>query len=140
MSTEENKARVQRFYEEVFNRKNTAALDEFIDPHAVDHSAPAGAPGGIEGARQFAGMFLAAFPDVRFTVEDLIAEGDQVVARLTQSGTHHGMFLGLPPTGKRVKVTGIEIFRLAGGKIVEEWWQEDLLGLLRQLGAIPAPA
>jgi len=99
MSTEENKARVHRFYEEVFNRKNTAALDEFIDPHAVDHSAPAAAPGGIEGARQFAGMFLAAFPDVRFMIEDLIAEGDQVVARLTQSGTHQGIFLGIPQLG-----------------------------------------
>ena len=99
MSTEENKTRVHRFYEEVFNRKNTAALDEFIDSQAVDHAAPAGAPGGIEGARQFAAMFLAAFPDVRFTVEDLIAEGDRAVARLTQSGTHHGIFLGLPQPG-----------------------------------------
>lgn len=97
MSTEENKARVHRFYEEVFNRKNMAALDEFIDPQAIDHSAPAGAPGGIEGARQFADMFLTAFPDGRFIVENLIAEGDQVVARLTQSGTHQGIFLGIPP-------------------------------------------
>lgn len=137
MSTDENKAIVHRFYEEVFNRKNTAALDEFIDAHAVDHAAPAGAPGGIEGARQFADMFLAAFPDVRFTVEDLIAEGDQVVARLTQSGTHHGIFLGLPPTGKRVQVTGIEIFRFAGGKIVEHWNSYDDLGLFQHLGVLP---
>ncbi len=137
MSTEENKARVHRFFEEVFNRKNMAALDEFVDPQAVDHPAPAGAPGGIEGARQFAGMFLAAFPDVRFMVEDLIAEGDQVVARLTQSGTHQGIFLGIPPTGKRVKVTGIEIFRLAGGKIVEHWNSYDDLGLFQQLGVLP---
>ena len=137
MSTAENKARVHRFYEEVFNRKNTAALDEFIDPQAVDHAAPAGAPGGIEGARQFVGMFLTAFPDVRFMVEDLIAEGDQVVARLTQSGTHHGIFLGIPPTGKRVQVTGIEIFRLAGGKIVEHWNSYDDLGLFQQLGVLP---
>ena len=137
MSTEENKARVQRFYEEVFNRKNTAALDEFIDPQAVDHSAPPGAPGGIAGARQVAGMFLVAFPDVRFTVEDLIAEGDLVVARLTQSGTHQGIFLGIPPTGKRVTVTGIEIFRLAAGKIIEHWNSYDDLGLFQQLGALP---
>ena len=99
MSTEENKAIVHCFYEEVFNRKHTAALNEFIDPQAVDHAAPAGAPGGIEGARQFAGMFLAAFPDVRCTVEDLTAEGGQVVARLTQRGTHHGIFLGHPQPG-----------------------------------------
>jgi steroid delta-isomerase-like uncharacterized protein len=137
MFTEENKARVHRFYEEVFNRKNTAALDKFIDPQAVDHSAPAGAPGGIEGARQFAGMFLTAFPDVRFTVKDLIAEGDQVVAPLTQSGTHLGIFLGIPPTGKRVQLTGIEIFRLAGGKIVEHWNSYDDLGLFQQLGVLP---
>ena len=137
MSTEENKSIVHRFYEEVFNRKNTAALDEFIDPQAVDHSAPVGAPGGIAGAKQFAGMFLAAFPDVRFTVEDLIAEGDQVVARLTQSGTHRGVFLGLPPTGKRVQVTGMEIFRLADGKIVEHWNNYDDLRLFQQLGVLP---
>ena len=137
MSTEENKARVHRFYEEVFNRKNTAALDEFIDPQSVDHSAPVGAQGGIAGAKQVACMFLAAFPDVRFTVEDLIAEGDRVVARLTQCGTHYGMFLGLPPTGKRVQITGIEIFRFAGGKIVEHWNNYDDLGLFQQLGALP---
>jgi steroid delta-isomerase-like uncharacterized protein len=120
-----------------FNRKNTAALDEFIDPHAVDHSAPAGAPGGIGGARQFAGMFLTAFPDVSFTVEDLIAEGDKVVACLTTSGTHQGVFLGIPPTGKHVMVTGIEIFRIAGGKIVEHWNNYDDLGLFQQLGVFP---
>lgn len=137
MSTEENRARVHRFYEEVFNRKNMTALDELIDPQVVDHSAPAGAPGGIEGARQFASMLLSAFPDAHFVVEDLIAEGDQVVARLTQSGTHLGIFLGIPPTGKRVTVTGIEIFRLAGGKFVEHWNNYDDLGLFQQLGVLP---
>ena len=138
MSTEENKSIVQRFYEGVFNRKNTAALDEFIEPQAVDHSAPPGAPGGIAGARQFVEMFLSAFPDVRFTVEDLIAEGDRVVASLTQSGTHQGIFLGLSPTGKRVQITGMEIFLLTGGKIVEHWNYYDDLGLFQQLGVLPA--
>ncbi|WIG61123.1 MAG: hypothetical protein OJF49_003871 [Ktedonobacterales bacterium] len=137
MSTEENKASIQRFCDEVFNRKNTAALDEFIAPDAVDHSAPPGAPGGIEGARQFADMLLTAFPDMRYTVEDLIAEGDKVVARLTTRGTHQGVFLGIPPTGKQVMTTGIEIYRMASGKIVEHWNNYDDLGLFQQLGAFP---
>lgn len=78
-----------------------------------------------------------ALSDVHFVVEDLIAEGDPVVARLTQSGTHHGIFLGIPPTGKRVRISGVEIFRNADGKIVEHWNNYDDLGLSQQLGALP---
>lgn len=136
MSTEENKALMSRIYE-VFNKKKLTALDELIDPHAVDHSAPPGMPGGIEGARQFAGMLLTAFPDLHFTVEDMIAEGNKVVARLTMRGTQQGEFLGISPTGKHVTVTGIEIVYIVGGKIVEHWNNYDDLGLMQQLGAIP---
>ena len=84
-------------------------------------------------------MYLTAFPDLHFTVEDLIAEGDKVVARLTVRGTQQGAFMGIPPTGKHVTVTGIDINRLAGGKSVEHWLNMDTLGLLQQLGVIPAP-
>src|SRR5215471_20278265 len=87
MSTEDNKAVVRRFYEEVMNQKKRAVLDEVFDLNVVDHFAPPGTPGGLEGARQTLGMFLSAFPDLHFTVEDLIAEGDKVVARATMSGT-----------------------------------------------------
>jgi len=139
MSTEENKAVVRRFYEEVVNQKKRAALDEVFDPNLVDHFAPPGTPGGLEGARQTFDMFLTAFPDRHFTVEDLIAEGDRVAARVTMSGTQHGAFMGVPPTGKHVTITGLDINRFVGGKSVEHWVEMDTLGLMQQLGVIPAP-
>ena len=139
MSTEDNKAIVRRFYEEVVNQKKRAALDEVFDPNLVDHFAPPGKPGGLEGAKQTLGMFLTAFPDLHFTVEDLIAEGDEVVARVTMSGTQHGAFMGIPPTGKHVTLSGTEIFRIADGRIVEQWAQFDVISALRQFGVVPPP-
>jgi predicted ester cyclase len=138
MSTEDNKTLVRRFYEEVFNQKNTAAIDEFIDPHGVDHAAPPGTPDGIEGQKQLIGMYLTAFPDLHFTVEDLIAEGDKVVDRLTARGTHQGEFMGISPTGKHTTVTAIDITRVADGKFVEHWLEMDTLGMLQQLGVVPS--
>ncbi len=139
MSTEDNKAAVRRFYEEVINKKNLAAIDEFIDPHGIDHALPPGMPGGIEGSKQFIGMYLTAFPDLHFTVEDMIAEGDRVVSRLTTRGTHKGALMGIPPTGKQVTITGIDINRIVGGKSVEHWLEMDTMGMMQQLGVIPAP-
>jgi steroid delta-isomerase-like uncharacterized protein len=138
MSTEDNKALVRRFYEEVFNRKNIAAIDEFIAPNVVDHAAPPGTPGGIEGQKQLIGQYLTAFPDLHFTVEDMIAEGDKVVDRITARGTHQGEFMGIPPTGKHATVTAIDITRIAGGKFVEHWLEMDTLGMLQQLGVVPS--
>ena len=140
MLTEENKAAVRRAYEAVNQQSVLAFADMFIDPNQIDHSAPPGLPGGIEGARQLAAMFLTAFPDLRFTVEDMIAEGDRVVARITMSGTHQGAFMGIPPTGKHVAWTLIDINRVAGGKSVEHWSEMDTLSLVQQLGVVPAPA
>ena len=139
MSTEANKTSARRFYDEVFNKKNRAAIDEFIDPNQVDHAAPPGTPGGLAGAKQTIGMYLTAFPDLHFTVEDMIAEGDKLVARLTVRGTQQGAFMGIPPTGKHVTVTAIDISRMAGGKSVEHWIEMDTLGMMQQLGVIPAP-
>ena len=139
MSTEANKASVRRFYDEVFNKKNRAAIDEFIDPNHVDHAAPPGTPAGLKGVKQTLNMYLTAFPDLHFTVEDIIAEGDKVVARLTIRGTQQGAFMGIPPTGKQVTVTAIDINRIVGGKSVEHWLNMDTQGLLQQLGVIPAP-
>jgi predicted ester cyclase len=121
MSTEDNKAAVHRFYEEVINKKNVAAIDDFIDPHCIDHALPPGLPSSIEGSKQFIGMYLTAFPDLHFTVEDMIAEGDKVVARLTTRGTQAGAFMGISPTGKQASITAIDINRMAGGKSVEHW-------------------
>ena len=139
MLTEANKASVRRFYDEAFNKKNRAAIDEFIDPNQVDHAAPPGTPGGLAGAKQTIGMYLTAFPDLHFTVEDMIADGDKLVARLTVRGTQQGAFMGIPPTGKHVTVTAIDISRMAGGKSVEHWIEMDTLGMMQQLGVIPAP-
>jgi predicted ester cyclase len=127
MSTEDNKALMRRCYEEVLNKKKTAAIDDFIAP---DH---------IEEAKQSITMYLAAFPDLHVTVEDMVAEGDKVVARLTARGTHQGAFLDIPPTGKQVTITMIDINRITGGKSVEHWVEMDTLGLLQQLGVVPLP-
>src|SRR5579863_1066568 len=137
MSTEQNKALVRRFYDEVFNKKNLAAIDDFLAPHIIEHSLPPGLPGGIEGSRQFIGMYLTAFPDLHVTAEDMIAEGDKVASRLTMRGTHRGEFMGIPPKGKQVTITGIQIPRVASGKIAENWINLDALGMLQQLGVIP---
>jgi predicted ester cyclase len=139
MSTEENKALMHRIYEEVFNQKNLVAIDDFIAPNFVNHSAAQlGMTGGdLEHVKQFLSMVMQVFPDLHYTVEDLVAEGDKVVARLTISGTQQGAFMGIPPTGKHATISDIEIFRITGGKAVETWVQVDFLGLLQQLGAIP---
>jgi len=139
MSTQENKVLMHRFYEEVFNKKNLAATGDFLDPHIVEHMLPPGLPEGIEGSRQFIGMFLAAFPDLHITAEDVIAEEDKVTARFTVRGTHRGVFMGIPPTGKQVTMTGIQIGRIADSRMAENWLNMDALGLLQQLGVVPSP-
>src|SRR5437588_10468094 len=98
MSTEANKASVRRFYDEVFNKKNRAAIDEFIDPNQVDHAAPPGTPGGLKGVKQTISMYLTAFPDLHFTVEDIIADQDKVVTRLTCRATNQGAFSAIAAT------------------------------------------
>lgn len=139
MSTEQNKALVHRFYEEVFNNKNLAMIGDFLDAQIIEHHLPPGLPDGIEGSKQFISMYLAAFADLRLTIEDLIAEGDRVMARFTLRGTHTGAFMGIPSTSKQVMITGMQVVRTINGKITENWLNADALGLLQQLGAIPVP-
>ncbi len=140
MLTEENKSIMRRFYEEVMNQKNLAAIDDFLAPNFVNHSASqlGLTGGGIEHVKQYVSMVLKVFPDLHYTVEDLIAEGDKIVARITVSGTQQGAFMGIPSTGKHVTISDIEIFRITNGKAVENWVQVDFLGLLQQLGVVPA--
>ena len=140
MPLEENKARVRQLYEEVFNKKNLAAIDDYFAANVVDHSLPPGAPGGIEGVKLTIGMFVGAFPDMHMTVEDLIAEEDRVMARWTLRGTHQGASLGMPPTGKQFSIPGVSIVRLSGGKSVEQWVVHDQFSMLQQLGLIPSLA
>ncbi|MGH2587950.1 MAG: ester cyclase [Dehalococcoidia bacterium] len=140
MSTDENKAIMRRFIEAVFNEKRLDRAEELVAPDYLDHGAlPSQAP-GIEGAKQRWAMFNAAIPDMRTTIEDLVAEGDKVVVRYTAEGTQQGEMMGIPPTGKRFRMTGINITRMAGGKLAEHWAEMDMLGMMQQLGVIPAPA
>jgi steroid delta-isomerase-like uncharacterized protein len=138
MSTETNKALVRRAAEG-FSTGDIATLDEFYAADMVDHNPAPGQAPGLEGLKQSFMMFHSAFPDMSYTLEDIIAEGDKVVTRGTIRGTHKGAFLGIPPTGNQVAVTGIDIWRVADGKPVEVWHNEDQLGMMQQLGVIPAP-
>ena len=138
MSTEENKAVARRLLEEGFNQKNWAVFDELYAPDVVVHNSSLTLP-GREAVTQFLAMFLTAFPDARFTIEDLIAEGNTVVFRHTLRGTHQGNYLGIPPTGKQIAVPGISIFRIVNGKAIEQWTNADDLGGMQQVGVIPAP-
>ena len=136
---EENKA-VIRCWIEAFNERNLEAEADLLAPGYVAH-VPA-APGPLEGLeawRQFTGPFVEAFPDLRLTVEDIMAEGDMVAARVAFDGTHRGEFQGIPPTGKEVAFTSIEVNRVVDGKVEAHWVEIDLLGLMQQLGAIPEP-
>jgi steroid delta-isomerase-like uncharacterized protein len=136
--SEQNKALVRRVFEEVENRGNFAVADELIASDYIGHS-PLEEVHGLEGFKQFFVMLREAFPDFQCLVESQIAEGDRVVTRWTARGTHKGEFQGIPPTGTRITTTGIDIVRIANGKIVEGWTNADVLGLLVQLGAVPAP-
>ena len=142
MSTEENKAFVRRLYQtfdQVFRTGNFELFNEVIAIDFIDHNPTPGQGPGLEGIKPFFGAFRAAFPDLHFHVENQIAEGDQVVSRITLHGTHKGDFQGIPATGKPVMQEGIDIVRIANGKVVERWGLFDNLGLLQQLGAIPPP-
>jgi steroid delta-isomerase-like uncharacterized protein len=137
MSTEQNKAITRRLFEEILNKGNLALVDELFSSNYVLQT-PTGPVHGVEGYKQFVNMYLSAFPDLQFTIEDLIADQDQAVARWTGTGTHQGSLMGIPPTGKRATVTGISINRFENGKFVEGWLDFDALGMLQQLGVIPS--
>ena len=137
MSTEDNKALERRVFEEVLNKGNLALVDELFSPDNVVHTST-GPVHGSEGFKQFVNMYLSAFPDLQFTIEDMVAEGDKVVTRYTARGTHRGDLQGIPPTGKPATVTGIVISRYEGGKSVEGWLEFDALGMMQQLGVVPS--
>ena len=137
MSAEENKALYRQWIEEVFNKRQTDRIGDFVASDIVEHTP--NFQSGLEGARQGVGVFLTAFPDLRVTVEEVVAEGDRLVARLSASGTQKGSFQGIPPTGREMTVAGMDMWRVAGGKCAEHWLEMDSLGMLQQLGVIPQP-
>jgi steroid delta-isomerase-like uncharacterized protein len=139
--SEENKEKVRRFMEEAFGQGKTEVVDEVVDTDFVcwDPNSETGEIRGAETIKGEVGYFHSAFPDFFWTVEDQVAEGDKVTPRYTLGGTHQGEFFGVPASGKRVEISGINIDRLEGGKLVEEWASYDLLGGLSQIGALPEP-
>ena len=139
MSAEDNKALVRRFVDEVQSGGNTDLIDEICSPELVNHSAPSGLPADREGIKILTTMFKGAFPDSYFSVEDMIAEGDKVVTRKTFHGIHEGEFMGIPPSGRTVNVSLIDIVRISDGQVVEHWSVGDNLGMMQQLGVVPQP-
>jgi len=141
MSTREvqNKAIVRKFGERMNAQDVEGALAHF-SPSFVDHAVRPGMPPGIERTRLFFNMPFKAFPDLHATIQDSIAEGDKVVDRMTCEGTHQGMFMGAPPTGKRVKWSFIDINRSVDGKVIEHWEEVDTTSIMQQLGLVPPPS
>jgi steroid delta-isomerase-like uncharacterized protein len=133
--SEENKALLRRWIEEGYNKRNLALFDEFY-ADCVYYSPATGELRG-EASKQFVASVFAAFPDLRLTIEDQVAEGDKVVTRWSLTGTHQGHFMGIAPTGKQFTISGMGIDRILEGKIVEEREEWDTLGFFQQLGAVP---
>jgi predicted ester cyclase len=140
MTTTNNKQIVEEFITALFTDGDLTAVDRYLDPDFINHDPPLpGAPDGPEGLRQAAELFRHAFPDWRSEDLHLIAEGDLVAEHFVAHGTHRGSVMGESPTGQDVVLRGVNIFRIAQGKIVERWGRLDDLGLLQQLGLGQAP-
>ena len=133
MSLQENKSLVRRYYEEMWNRWELALVDELLAEGITFRGSLGVTVQGRAGFRDYVGAVRRAFPDFENHVEELLAEGDSVVARLTYVGTHQGELFGIGPTGKRVSYAGVAIFRIESGRIVEGWVLGDVHGLMRQL-------
>jgi steroid delta-isomerase-like uncharacterized protein len=138
-TTEQNKAIIRRFWEEVFNGRKLALIDELFSTDWIYHGVAGRKVYGREGLKKFLAAYHHAFPDIQVKVENLIAEGDKVASHVISGGTHKGELMGIAPTGKQVTVPAICISRFAGDKIAEDWEIIDLLGMLQQLDVIPSP-
>ena len=136
--SEENKALERRMYEEIYNKKNMAAIEQFVATDWVCHPSFPGMPSDLEGMKQSSTLTNKAFPDMQVKLEDILAEGDKVACRWTATATHKGEFMGVPATNKQVTVTGIHIDRIAGGKIMETWNYSDMMEVLQQLRMKPS--
>ena len=140
MSTEQNKALVRQLVKEAINQGNIRVIDELLIPDFIEHEElPPGIPPGREGPKVLFTMLRSGFPDIKATIEHLIAEGDQVVLHMTWTGTHKGEFMGIPPTGKRISINVIDILVIAEGRFVEHWGVMDSMAMMQQLGVAPAP-
>jgi steroid delta-isomerase-like uncharacterized protein len=139
MSTEENKAIARRWAEEVWSKGNVDLIYELVPPDYIDHdpAVPEGVVRGPDGVKHYIEEFREAFPDMRLTVEDQVAEGDKVLTRWTARGTHQGEFMGIPASGNRLEMGGMSLDSFSEGRFVESWESYDALGMMRQIGALP---
>ena len=136
---EENKVFVRRWYEEAVNRLDTTLINQFCHPDILSHDTKGDQRGIEDGPKAAFELFKDGFPDLHIAIEDMVAQGDRVAIRWTATGTHTGELMGIPATGKKICVTGIDINRIAGGKIVEHWGNFDQMGMMQQLGVVPPP-
>jgi steroid delta-isomerase-like uncharacterized protein len=139
--SEENKAVIRRYVEEVQNQHRLEVIQEIFEPNIVNHDVAGGLPSpqGADGISQFFGMMFVAFPDFHAVIEDQLADGDRVVTRKMVSGTHLGDLMGIPATGKRMEIPVIDIFRVVGGRCTDHWSVIDQLSMMQQLGLLPSP-
>lgn len=137
MGIAENKALIRKIFDQGMNQRDGQVFDECLTADFVNHDMPAPTP-GPEGFRQVLGMFQSAFPDMHVTVEEILAEGDKVVTRGVFTGTHKGEFMGLPPSGASIQVKFIDIWRIENNRAAENWVRLDQVGLMQQVGALPA--
>jgi steroid delta-isomerase-like uncharacterized protein len=145
MSTlEQNKEIVQRVFDEFWLAGKTSVLDQLLATDVANHELSKEPVSGRDAYKQWATGFrqvtATGYPDMRIDLDALVGEGDLVAKRWTFRGTHTGDYMGLPATGRQVVMAGITIYRIAGGQVRETWWNYDALGMMQQLGAIPAPA
>jgi predicted ester cyclase len=131
-----DETQIRRVFAEGINQQKLEVFDELLAPNYVNHSMPAPAP-GVEGFKMVVGMFLNAFPDFRVEVSDVICEGDFFSSRGYFTGTHQGDFQGIAPTGKAINAAYVDIWRAENGKLVENWVNLDMVGMMQQLGAMP---
>ena len=137
--SEANKATARRFYDEFLNKGDTSVVDAVYTPNVVIHAPPSppGSAPGTEGLKQMIGMYRTAFPDFHVTVDEMVSEGDVVVVRMTFQGTHTGDLMGIPPTGNKINIHGVDFLRFVGGKAAEVWHHEEELLMWQQLGVAP---
>ncbi|OFX15561.1 hypothetical protein A3K71_01485 [archaeon RBG_16_50_20] len=133
MRADDNKTIIERFFEKVLKERNLSLLGDFVSESYVEHNPTPDQSVGIEGVRRHIQLFFTVFSDTEYRLEDIVAEGNKVVARWTLSGMHSGDFLGMPPTGTRIETSGIDIYYLQEGKIKEHWHEMDMLRLMTEL-------
>jgi len=138
-ASDTNKALLQRFYDEVVNGRNLDLIDELLADDFVEHEKFPGIPPTRDGVKQTFAMFYSAFPDIHFRVDDMVAEGAVVAARVTVTGTHEGEFMGVPATGRSVTVDVMDFVSYRESRGTAHWGVGDMVSLLQQLGVMPPP-